>query len=330
MVDEAVGSRCSRVTWITGSRACRSTLDGSRDPRRRRRRCSSTSARRSRRRRCTCPGPTSSTASSRCPTARRACCAACSRSSTPAGSAGTGYVSILPVDQGIEHSAGASFAPEPDVLRPREHREARDRGRLQRGGLDARRARLGGAQVRAQDPVHREVQPQRVPHLPEQVRPDPRSRSVKQACDMGAVGGRRHDLLRLRGVDAADQSRSREAFQQAHELGMATVLWCYLRNPAFKTKDDGLPPVRRPHRPGQPPRRHDRGRHHQAEAAGEQRRLQRALELRQDAQDASTRSSRRDHPIDLTRYQVANCYMGRAGLINSGGASRARTTSPTP
>ena len=105
---------------------------------------------------------------------------------------------------------------------------------------------------------------------------------------------------------------------------MATVLWCYLRNNAFK-KDEGLPRLRRPHRPGQPPRRHHPGRHHQAEAAREQRRLQGA---QQQANPYGKLDKRiyteltSDHPIDLCRYQVANCYMGRAGLINSGGASR--------
>ena len=110
-----------------------------------------------------------------------------------------------------------------------------------------------------------------------------------------------------------------EAFALAHELGMFTVLWCYARNSAFKA-DRRLSRGGRPHRSGQPPRRHHRSRHHQAEAAREQR-------------TRSTRSSVgkghprvydelvTDHPIDLTRWQVVNCYMGRAGLINSGGAS---------
>ena len=207
--------------------------------------------------------------------------------------AGTGYVSILPVDQGIEHSAGASFAPNPRLLRSREHREARDRRRLQRRRLDARRARHRRAQVRAQDPVHREDQPQRVPHLPEQVRPDRCSATSSRRFDMGAVARRRDDLLRLGRSRAGRSYEVAEAFQQAHELGMVTVLWCYLRNTAFKTTTRTTTPVRRPHRPGQPPRRDDRGRHHQAEAARATTaatRRSRAQELRQDRTRRSTPS----------------------------------------
>ena len=144
---------------------------------------------------------------------------------------------------------------------------------------------------------------------------------VKQAADMGAVAvgatiyfGSEESTRQIEEVG--------EAFQAAHELGMATVLWCYLRNTAFKTRRDRLPRRRRPHRPGQPPGRHDRGRHHQAEAAREQRRLQRRSEsLTARPTSASTPSSPPTTPSTSTRYQVANCYMGRAGLINSGGAS---------
>ena len=118
--------------------------------------------------------------------------------------AGTGYLSILPVDQGIEHSAGASFAKNPAYFDPENIVQARDRGRLQRRGLDLRRAGRGGAQVRPQDPLHREGQPQRVPHLPEQVRPDHvRQREAGRGHGRGR-GGRDH-LLRLAGVGAADR-----------------------------------------------------------------------------------------------------------------------------
>ena len=99
---------------------------------------------------------------------------------------------------------GRVVRQEPRLLRPGEHRQARDRGRLQRRRLDARRAGRGLAQVRAPDPVHAQAQPQRVPELPERVRPD-HVRQVKQARDMGAVGRRRDDLLRLGGVEAADR-----------------------------------------------------------------------------------------------------------------------------
>ena len=103
-----------------------------------------------------------------------------------------------------------------------------------------------------------------------------------------------------------------EAFAEAHRLGMFTVLWCYLRNTAFKTKEADYHAVGRPHRPGQPPRRHHRGRHHQAEAAREQRRLQRPRASARPTR-SSTSELTTDHPIDLTRWQVVNCYMGRVG-----------------
>ena len=157
--------------------------------------------------------------------------------STTAASRGTGYVSILPVDQGIEHSAGASFAPNPQVLRPREHREARHRGRLQRRRLDVRRARRGGAQVRAQDPVHREDQPQRVPDATR----TSSTRSCSAACKQALRHGRGRRSAR-RSTSARAESRRQivevaQAFQEAHELGMVTILWCYMRNNAFKNDE---------------------------------------------------------------------------------------------
>ena len=171
---------------------------------------------------------------------------------------------------------------QPRVLRSREHRQAGDRGRLQRGGVDAGRARLGVAEVRAQDSVHREAQSQRVPLLPELVRSDP-LRQREAGLRHGGDGRRRDDLLRVRGVEAADSGSHARCSSRRTSSGMFTVLWCYLRNPAFKTKEVGLSPRGRPDRAGQPPRRDDRGRHHQAEDAREQRRLQRG-QLRQDAQ----------------------------------------------
>ena len=122
---------------------------------------------------------------------------------------------------------------------------------------------------------------------------------------------------------AADR-RSGPGLRPAHEMGLATVLWCYLRNNAFK-KDKDYHVVRRPHRPGQSSGRDHPGGHHQAEAAGEQRRLQgpehRRLSYGKFDERIYTELTS-DHPIDLCRYQVANCYMGRAGLINSGGESK--------
>ena len=120
--------------------------------------------------------------------------------------AGTGYLSILPVDQGIEHSAGASFAKNPLYFDPENIVEAGDRGRLQRRGVDAGRARRVLAPVRAQDPVPAQVQPQRVPDLPQQVRPDLlRQHPAGEGPGRGR-GGRDH-LLRLARIRAARSSK---------------------------------------------------------------------------------------------------------------------------
>ncbi len=144
--------------------------------------------------------------------------------------------------------------------------------------------------------------------------------SVEQAFDMGAAAVGATIYF---GSDESTRQMQEvsEAFEHAHELGLVTVLWCYMRNPAFKTEKADFT-CRRPHRAGEPSRGHDRGRHHQAEDAEEQRRLQRA-QVRQDRQGVYSDLTPGDHPIELTRYQVANCYMGRIGLINSGGASGA-------
>ena len=217
---------------------------------------------------------------------------------------------------------GRVLRQEPALLRPGEHRQARDRRRLQRRRLDARRARRGGAQVRAQDPVPGEDQPQRVPDLPEQVRPDHvrvgRSRRATWAPSRSArrsTSARRESARQIVEVS--------QAFQIAHELGLATVLWCYLRNPAFKK---------------------DKDYHVSADLTGQANHLGVTIEadiikqkLPENNGGYNALSSKEnpygktdkriytelatDHPIDLCRYQVANCYMGRAGLINSGGAS---------
>ena len=148
---------------------------------------------------------------------------------------------------------------------------------------------------------------------------------VKQARDMGAVAvgatiyfGSPESKRQIVEVS--------QAFATAHELGLATILWCYLRNSGLQEvqgRRARLPHRRRPHGPGQPPRRHDRGRHHQAEAARGRRRRA-SLDLNFGKTDKRVYSElMTPHPIDMTRYQLANCYMGRAGLINSGGASGA-------
>ena len=111
-----------------------------------------------------------------------------------------------------------------------------------------------------------------------------------------------------------------EAFQHAHELGMATILWCYLRNPGFKVDGKDYHTAADLTGAGQPPGRHHPGGYHQAEAARGQWWLQRVDGYGKTHKKVYSDLSS-DHPIDLCRYQVANCYMGRIGLINSGGAS---------
>ena len=246
-----------------------------------------TSARASRRKRCTCPGRISSTASSRRPTARRRCCAACSSCSTTAGSAGTGYLSILPVDQGIEHSAGASFAPEPGCTStPRTSSSSPSKAAAtpwpRRSACSAPCSRKYAHKI----PFLLKFNHNEFLTYPEQVRPD-LVRQRQAGARHGRGRGRRDRSTSARPNRRRQIVEVSQAFQMAHELGMATVLWCYLRNPAFKT-GQGLSRVRRPHRPGQPSGRDHRGRHHQAEAAREQRRLQRAQHqgqsVRQDRQ----------------------------------------------
>ena len=237
--------------------------------------------------------------------------------------AGTGYVSILPVDQGIEHSAGASFAKNPAYFDPENIVKLAIEGGCNAVASTLGVLGVGRAQVRAQDPVHREVQPQRVPLLSRTRYDQIAFARVEQAADMGAVAvgatiyfGSEESTRQIQEVG--------EAFQHAHELGMATVLWCYLRNPAFKTKEKDY--------------------HVSADLTGQANHLgvtlqadiikQKLPENNGGYKALGTKESpygkidkrvyetlTTDHPIDLTRYQVANCYMGRAGLINSGGAS---------
>ena len=231
--------------------------------------------------------------------------------------AGTGYVSILPVDQGIEHSAGASFAPNPAYFDPENIVKL-----AIEGGCNAVASTLGVLGSVARRYAHRIPFIVKLNHNEFISYPNTfdqiRFASVKQAFDMGAVGvgatiyfGSEESKRQLQ--------ETAQMFQQAHELGMFTVLWCYLRNPAFKTKDVDY--------------------HVAADLTGQANHLGVTIEadiIKQKLPETnggfevlkfgkthkavySKLSS--DHPIDLTRYQLANCYMGRAGLINSGGAS---------
>ncbi len=236
--------------------------------------------------------------------------------------AGTGYVSILPVDQGIEHSGGASFAKNPVCFDPE--------GIVQlaiEGGCNAVASTLGVLGSVARRYAHKIPFIVKINHNEFLTYPNKFDQilfaSVEQAADMGAVAVGATIYF---GSDESGRQivEISEAFQRAHELGLATVLWCYLRNPAFKTKEKDY--------------------HVSADLTGQANHLGVTLEAdiikqklpecnggynalnskenpygkidKRVYTDLST-----DHPIDLTRYQVANCYMGRAGLINSGGAS---------
>ena len=229
---------------------------------------------------------------------------------------GTGYVSILPVDQGIEHSAGASFAPNPIYFDPENIIKL-----AIEGGCNAVASTFGVLGSVARKYAHRIPFLVKINHNELLAYPSKFDQtmygSVRQAWNMGAVA------VGATIYFGSDESRRQilevsEAFEEAHELGMATVLWCYLRNPAF-TKDKDY--------------------HASADLTGQGNHLGVTIQadiIKQKLPENnggytavkfgkthpkvySELSS--DHPIDLCRYQVLNCYNGRAGLINSGGAS---------
>ena len=237
--------------------------------------------------------------------------------------AGTGYLSILPVDQGIEHSAGASFAPNPLYFDP----ENIVRLAIE-GGCNAVASTLGvlGAVSRAY--AHKIPFIVKINHNELLTYPNKYDQvlfaSVKQAWNMGAaaIGATIYFGSPESGRQIVEIS---QAFQVAHELGLATVLWCYLRNAAFKR---------------------DKDYHVAADLTGQANHLGVTIEadlikqkqpetnngygaLNADGQKYGMTNKKvyseltTEHPIDLCRYQVVNCYMGRAGLINSGGASGA-------
>jgi fructose-bisphosphate aldolase, class I len=236
--------------------------------------------------------------------------------------ANTGYVSILPVDQGIEHSAGASFAKNPDYF------DSENIVKLAiEGSCNAVASTFGVLGSVSRKYAHRIPFIVKLNHNELLTYPNRFDQvmfgTVKQALDMGAaaVGATIYfgsDLSTRQIVEVS------QAFALAHEQGMATVLWCYLRNPVFKTKEKDY--------------------HLAADLTGQANHLGVTIEadiIKQklpennggyealnmgdssygkfDKRIYTELSS--DHPIDLCRYQVANCYMGRIGLINSGGAS---------
>lgn len=240
--------------------------------------------------------------------------------------AGTGYVSILPVDQGIEHSAGASFAKNPIYF------DSENIVKLAiEGGCNAVASTLGVLGSCARKYAHKIPFIVKVNHNEFLTYPNKFDQvmfgSVDQAFEMGAVGvgatiyfGSDESTRQLQEVS--------QAFQHAHELGMFTVLWCYLRNSAFKTKEKDY--------------------HVAADLTGQANHLGVTIEADIIKQKLPTSNGgykalaskenpygkiddrvyselTSDNPIDLTRYQVANCFMGRAGLINSGGESKGQS-----
>lgn len=231
--------------------------------------------------------------------------------------AASGYLSILPVDQGVEHSGGASFAPNPSYFDPAKIVEL-----AIEGGCNAVASTLGVLGSVSRRYAHKIPFLVKLNHNEMLTYPTIYDQtlfaSVEQAFDMGAVA------VGATIYFGATESRRQimeisEAFQQAHELGMVTVLWAYLRNSAFKV--DGIDYHTAADLTGQA--NHlaatigaDIVKQKQAEVNGGYR----AVNFGKTHDKVYTELSS-DHPIDLVRYQVANCYMGRAGLINSGGAS---------
>ncbi len=230
---------------------------------------------------------------------------------------GTGYVSILPVDQGIEHTAGASFAPNPAYFDPDNIVKL-----AIEGGCNAVATTLGVLGAVARKYAHKIPFVLKLNHNELLTYPNTFDQimfaSVQQAADQGcaAVGATIYFGSEESGRQIQEVSA---AFQAAHELGMATILWCYLRNGKFKK--DGV------------------DYHVAADMTSQANHLGVTIEadiIKQKQPEnnggftaidfAKTHKLvydelTTDHPIDLTRYQVAGCYMGRMGLINSGGAS---------
>ena len=217
----------------------------------------------------------------------------------------TGYVSILPVDQGIEHSAGASVSHRIPTISIRENIvKLAIEGGCNARRLDPRRARHCRRKYAHKIPFivklnHNELLT--YPNKYDQIM----FGSVKQAYDMGAVGVGATIYFGSEESDAADSGSHRTRSPHAHELGMFTDPLVLSAQRRVQDQDEGFPRRRRPHRAGQSPGRDDRGRHHQAEAAGEQRRLRRA-QVRQDRPEVYTKLTQRpsDRPVPLSGRQL--------------------------
>ena len=235
--------------------------------------------------------------------------------------AGTGYLSILPIDQDIEHTAGFSFAPNPIYFDPENIIKL-----AMEGGCNAVATTFGNLGMVARKFAHKIPFIVKINHNELLTYPAKYNQimygSVEEAWNMGAVAvgatiyfGSEESNRQL--IEVA------EAFERAHQLGMATILWCYTRNAAFKTKDNDY--------------------HVAADITGQANHLGvtiqadiikqkmpennggfKALNFSKWHPDMYNKLAS-DHPIDLCRYQVLNCYMGRAGLINSGGESQGET-----
>lgn len=232
--------------------------------------------------------------------------------------AGTGYLSLLPVDQGIEHSAGASFAPNPRYFDPANIVEL-----ALEGGCNGVASTLGVLSSVARRYAHKIPMMMKLNHNETLSHPAIYDQTlfadVEQAHDMGCVAvgatiyfGSHESRRQIMEIS--------EAFERAHQLGMVTVLWAYLRNPAFKQEGADY--------------------HVSADLTSQANHM--AATLKADivkqklpennggyravgfghTHDKVYSELTTDHPIDLARYQVANCFMGRAGLINSGGGSK--------
>ncbi|HDP79791.1 MAG TPA: class I fructose-bisphosphate aldolase [Spirochaetes bacterium] len=231
--------------------------------------------------------------------------------------AGTGYMSVLPVDQGIEHSAGASFAPNPIYFDPENIVKL-----AIEGGCNAVASTLGVLGAVSRKYAHKIPFIVKINHNELLTYPNKHDQilfaGVDQAYDLGAVAvgatiyyGSEESSRQIQEIT--------DAFQYAHELGLVTVLWAYLRNNAFSTKEKDY--------------------HLSADLTGQANHLGATIQadiVKQKqpennggytalkfgkTSDRVYRDLTSDHPIDLTRYQVINCYMGRVGLINSGGAA---------
>ena len=230
---------------------------------------------------------------------------------------GTGYLSVLPVDQGIEHSAGASFAPNPMYFDPESIVKL-----AIAGGCNAVASTVGVLGSVARKYAHRIPFIVKVNHNELLTHPNKFDQvmftSVEQAFELGAtaVGATIY-------YGSEESSRQiveiSEAFQAAHELGLATVLWCYLRNSAFKADKDyhlASDMTNQANHLGVTIQA-DIVKQKMAETNGGYL----ALEKFGKTHDLVYSQLTSDHPIDLVRYQVAGCYMGRVSMINSGGAS---------